>query len=196
MTSKDRKTELYAELSFIGHIQGKELQELVERVWLHAWELSGLHNLNDASWFTMTRNEYERGTALVQHIREVAASSLALTQVARAQGQTPDKDLVLAGAALIDVDKLFLIDHASGRIRSPGSLPHAYAGAHLATEEGAGPTLTHIILSHSKNTQIRPQTLEAVIVHYADYAVFDMRNIHERRETLAAEQRPLWSRVS
>lgn len=47
----------------------------------------------------------------------------------------------------------------------------------------------------SKNTSVRPRTLEAVILHYADYAVFDLRNIFEGRDGLAAEEKPKWSRA-
>jgi hypothetical protein len=51
-----------------------------------------------------------------------------------------------------------------------------------------------MILSHSKNTVVRPQTVEAIILHYADYAVFDLRNAFQGCDRLAAEKRPRWAR--
>ena len=173
-----------------------ELKETVERVWLRMWDESGLEHLAEAPWFTVTREERKTPLTLVEHIRQIAKAALGLAEVARIQGAAPNGDVMLAGVALADVDKLVLTDHKTGTASEASRFgQHAFYGAHVALAEGAPWPVVHIILAHSKNTGVRPQTLEAVIVHYGDYAVFDMRNIHEGRDRLAAEERPRWSRA-
>jgi hypothetical protein len=190
-----RLNELHRELPFINEIADADLRQIVDRVWLRLWEESGLARLADASWFTVTRSERTTATTLIEHIRQVADAALGLAAVARRQGGAPDHDVLLTGVALQDVDKLVMVDHATGQPSDVSRfIQHTFYGAHAAREAGAPWPVVHIILSHSKNTGVRPQTLEAVIAHYADYAVFDMRNILEGRDTLAAEEKPRWSR--
>lgn len=193
MTQK--RDALHEVLPFIAGIGDPDLLALVERVWLRLWRESGHARLADAPWFTVVREERDGATSLVEHICQVAEAAAALSEVATRQGSRPDRDLVLAGAALIDVDKLVMLD---SRTLAPSDSArfsqHTFYGAHVAFAEGAPWELVHLILSHSKNTGVRPRTLEAVILHYADYAVFDLRNIHEGRDELAAEAKPKWAR--
>lgn len=188
--------ELYRELPFLGRITNAEFQAVTERVWLRLWRESGLNHLADAPWFTVTRAEHSSPTTLVEHIRQVADAASGLAEIARRQGSVPDMDILLTGAALIDVDKLVMVDRTTGEPSDALRYSqHTFYGAHVAREAGAPWPVIHMILSHSKNTGIRPNTLEAVIIHYADYAVFDLRNISEGRSELAAEQKPKWSRA-
>jgi hypothetical protein len=190
-----RKEELYRELPFLNEIGNAQLKDLAERVWLRLWRESGLEHLADAPWFTVTRAECTSPTALVEHVRQVTDAAIGLAKVARRQGSRPDMDVLLTGAALIDVDKLILVDRQTGEPSDAMIYSqHTFYGAHAAREEGASWPVVHMILSHSKNTAVRPRTLEAVIIHYADYAVFDLRNIFDGRDHLAAEEKPKWSR--
>lgn len=191
-----RKAELYRELPFLDEIGNTELKAIIERTWLHLWQESGLDHLADAPWFTITRAERSTPTTLVEHIRQVAGAAAGLAEVARRQGSKPDIDMLLAGAALIDVDKLIMTDHKTDEPSDAARYSqHTFYGAHAARAEGAPWPVVHMILSHSKNTSVRPRTLEAVILHYADYAVFDLRNMFEGRDGLAAEEKPKWSRA-
>lgn len=191
-----RIDELHRELPFLNDIEDARLKGLAERVWLRLWQQSGLTHLADAPWFTVTREERRTPTTLVEHVCQVADAALSLSGIARRQGGAPDRDLLLTGVALIDVDKLVMTDHETGKASEASQFSqHTFYGAHAALSEGAPWAVVHIILSHSKNTGVRPQTLEAVIVHYADYAVFDMRNVLEGHDRLAAEEKPRWSRA-
>lgn len=194
--SDARKDELYRELPFLNEIGSTTFRALIERVWLRLWQESGLARLSEAPWFTVTRAERRTPTTLVEHVCQIADAAAGLAKVARRQGSQPDVDLLLTGVALIDVDKLVMTDHKTGEPSDASRFSqHTFYGAHAALEEGAPWPVVHMILSHSKNTGVRPQTLEAVIVHYADYAVFDMRNMFEGRDRLAAEEKPKWSRA-
>jgi hypothetical protein len=194
MTDK-RLNEIHQELPFLEKIKDPNLRQLVIRVWLRLWKESGIVRLCDASWFTVTRPERTNPCTLTEHIRQVTDVALSLAAVARRQGSVLDMDLLLAGAALLDVDKLVMVEHATGALTDSARFSqHTFYGAHVARAEEAPWPVIHMILSHSKNTGVRPQTIEAVILHYADYAVFDMRNIFEGRDILAAEEKPRWSR--
>ncbi len=196
------RAEIAAELPFVARIGAPGLAALVERVWLRLWAESGLARLADAPWFTVTRavtrageGGGEGGVALVQHVRRVADVAEQLADAAEREGGAPDRDLLRAGAALIDVDKLVMsrTDEAGGPHGAAAFAQHTFYGAHVALAEGAPWPLVHLILSHSKNTGVRPRTVEAVILHYADYAVFDIRNVVQGRDQLAAQHAPHWS---
>jgi hypothetical protein len=191
----DQKDELYRELPFLSMLEDESLKDLVERMWARLWAESALDHLADASWFTVTRQERRTATKLVEHIRQCGYAAIALSSVANRQGGKVDMDLLVAGAALVDVDKLVLANHREGTASDIARYTaHTIYGAHVALSEGAPLPLVNIILSHSKNSAVRPQSLEAIIIHYADYAVFDMRNMQEARPELAAEDRPKWAR--
>jgi hypothetical protein len=188
------RAELLAELPFVARIADEELRAVVERVWTRLAGESRFARLAEAPWFTVTRDG-EGGLGLMQHIRQVAALAEHMADTAEAEGAGPDRDLLRAGAALMDADKLVLSGPATEALAGIGTYTqHTFYGAHLAAAEGAPWPLVHCILSHSKNTGVRPQTVEAVILHYADYAVFDLRNIAQGRARLAAEDLPRWAR--
>jgi hypothetical protein len=190
-----QRDELHRELPFLTMLEDASLNALVERIWSRLWAESGLEHLSEASWFTVTREERRTATTLVEHIRQCGHAAIALASVAKRQGSKVDMNLLVAGAALIDVDKLVMANHREGAASEIGHYTlHTVYGAHVALAEGAPLPLVNIILSHSKNTGVRPQSLEAIIIHYADYAVFDMRNMKEGRPELAADQRPKWAR--
>ena len=193
--NEQQREELCRELPFLTILDDPSLRALVERIWSRLWAESGLQHLADASWFTVTRQERRTTTRLVEHIRQCGYAAIALSSVANRQGSKVDMNLLVAGASLVDVDKLVMANHQEGTGSEIARYTlHAVYGAHVALTEGAPLPLVNIILSHSKNTGVRPQTLEALIVHYADYAVFDMRNMKEGRLELAADQKPKWAR--
>jgi HD domain len=191
----EQRNELYREVTFLSMLEDQSLRALVERIWMRLWIESGLDHLADASWFTVTRQERRTATTLVEHIRQCGYAAIALSSVANRQGGKVDMDLLVAGAALVDVDKLVMANHREGTASDIARYTlHTVYGAHIALDEGAPLPLVNIILSHSKNSGVRPQSLEAIIIHYADYAVFDMRNMKEGQAVLAADQRPKWAR--
>jgi hypothetical protein len=191
----EQRNELYREVTFLSMLEDQSLRALVERIWMRLWAESGLDHLADASWFTVTRQERRTATTLVEHIRQCGYAAIALSTVANRQGGKVNMDLLVAGAALVDVDKLVMANHREGTASDIARYTlHTVYGAHVALSEGAPLPLVNIILSHSKNSGVRPQSLEAIIIHYADYAVFDMRNMKEGQAVLAADQRPKWAR--
>lgn len=190
-----RSNELLAELPLLNSIADESLRGLVERVWLRIWSESGFRHLREAKWWSVAQSSNEEGVLLLDHIRAVAQTALRLADTAEGLGARLDRDLLIAGALLLDVDKYVLL--------TPGTFEktevfeytqHAFYGAHVALAEGAPFRLANIVLSHSKNTTVRPKTLEAVLLHYADYAVADIRSFCLGNSSLFAEAKPKWSR--
>ena len=50
---------------------------------------------------------------------------------------------------------------------------HPISGAALAQEVGLSQEVINCIACHAKEGEGRPQTLETVLIHQADYATFD-----------------------
>ncbi len=195
MSAEDRQ-HLETVLPAFGEIASEDLRDKVAAVWLRLWRESGFPVVEEVPWWSVVRKgDAGKSVTLVEHVNLVADCAKGLARTAQASGADVDLDALLAGALLQDVDKLVML--------TPGSFEpteiathsqHTFYGAHMALTEGVPWPVVHMILSHSKNTGVRPRTLEAVILHYADYAVVDIRNVIEGRDELFAEHKPKWSR--
>ena len=57
--------------------------------------------------------------------------------------------------------------------------PHAVYGAFVAMSQDLPVKVINLILSHSRLTGTRPQTPEAVLLHYLDYGMADVLRSHK-----------------
>jgi putative nucleotidyltransferase with HDIG domain len=86
-----------------------------------------------------------------------------------------DMDVLIAGAILADVGKLLEYDLKDGRIvkgRYGKYLRHPFSGVSLAEEAGLPPEVCHIIAAHSGEGDHVKRSVEACIVHHADFMTF------------------------
>lgn len=129
--------------------------------------------------FTLLTDTF--GVNFVEHTIAVTEGAAALGRAqAEAYGQLPyaiDFDRLYAGALLHDVGKLLEFE-PDGRGGYRKSLPGQYArhpvsGAILASECGLSGDILNIIVCHAKEGEGRPQVVEAVLIHQADFATFD-----------------------
>ncbi|UIP00883.1 HD domain-containing protein [Halobaculum sp. CBA1158] len=135
----------------------------------------------------------------VTHVNDVTALATALADALtdRRPGLGLDRDLVVAGALVHDVSKLyeFAPDQGgdAGSTRSaegsdadcesegpavrPGDsvateyydlLGHPYVGVHVCEAAELPVALSHVVLSHTDRTTVEPATPEAVVVKRAD----------------------------
>ena len=183
-------------LPSLGDIVSPDLAEKVASVWKRLWREGGFARIEDVPWWSVVRKgDAGKSVSLIAHVNLVADCAKGLAAVAARSGAAIDLDVLLAGAFLQDVDKLVLLDPQTFEPTEIAlNSQHTFYGAHVALEEGVPWPVVHLILSHSKNTGVRPRTLEAVILHYADYAVVDIRNVIEGRDELFAEHKPKWAR--
>lgn len=194
--TEDPRRHLAELLPALGDIGSEELREKVAAVWLRLWRESGFPAVEEVPWWSVVRKgDAGKSVTLVEHVNLVAEGAKGLAAVAASSGAEVDLDILLAGALLQDVDKLVLLDPKTLEATEIAvNSQHTFYGAHMALTEGVPWPVVHLILSHSKNTGVRPRTVEAVILHYADYAVVDIRNVMEGRDELFAEHKPKWSR--
>ncbi len=80
-----------------------------------------------------------------------------------------DMDLLIAGAILIDVGKLIEYDKVDGKLTTRKLLRHPFSGVALADRFGLPPEVQHIIAYHSKEGDLARRSVEAIIVHHADF---------------------------
>ncbi len=159
-----------------GELRGKVVKTFVLACRRGNWEsLEALKKMP----FTLLTDPL--GVSFVEHTIAVTEGAAAL---GRAQAETYarlpyaiDFDRLHAGGLLHDVGKLLEIEpDGQGGYRK--SLPGQYArhpvsGAILAAECGLTGDIINIIVCHAKEGEGRPQVVEAVLIHQADFATFD-----------------------
>jgi putative nucleotidyltransferase with HDIG domain len=83
-----------------------------------------------------------------------------------------DMDTVIAGAILADVGKLLEYEKVEGKCRQSERgryLRHPFTGVALAMECGVPDRVCHIIAAHAAEGDQVKRTVEATIVHHADF---------------------------
>ena len=87
-----------------------------------------------------------------------------------------DMDLLIAGAILIDVGKLIEYDKVDGKLTTSKAgrlLRHPFSGVAIADRFGLPPEVQHIIAYHAKEGDLAKRSVEAIIVHHADFVSFE-----------------------
>jgi len=156
----------------IEAIHDPKLREQVVEAWIEAWHASKYPRIEDAVFSTQMPH-----IKLKDHVSSVAKMALGIAKILEeTHGLHVNRDHVVAGALLHDIDKIIRLEKRGagyGVAESLDKLPHGYVGALLAHNIGLPRDIEHLILSHTTQQMIAPKTMEAIIVHYADYADFD-----------------------
>jgi putative nucleotidyltransferase with HDIG domain len=88
-----------------------------------------------------------------------------------------DMDILIAGAILADVGKLLEYemdkDGKSFQGKYGKYLRHPFSGVSLAEQCGVPPAVCHIIATHAGEGDMVKRTVEAYIVHHADFMTFE-----------------------
>jgi len=91
-------------------------------------------------------------------------------------GELPvNMDVLIAGAILADVGKLLEYEKEDGKVvqGSYGKyLRHPFSGVSLAESCGVPPEVCHIIAAHAGEGGLVNRSVEAYIVHHADFMIF------------------------
>jgi putative nucleotidyltransferase with HDIG domain len=177
--TRDEINELL--LPWIGRIQDEELREKVITCWDRALQRSGYGTLADLEKMPFTLLTDTRGLNFVEHTLAVTAGAVGLAQAQaghyRAMPYDVDMDRLLAGALLHDVGKILEIepDGKGGHQKSRAGfcMRHPISGAALAAEVGLPDEVLNCIACHAKEGEGRPQVIETILIHQADYATFD-----------------------
>jgi hypothetical protein len=153
----------------LDRLQDPALRRQVVEIWQELWAMSRYQRLADVP--VSTKVDYPQ----LKHCRGVLTGALALAEAWEpVHGVRLDRDVLIAGALLIDVSKLVeTYRDADGAIRYTElgrRLPHATYAAHLALAKGVRLDVIHCILSHSPNGGKAPQTPEAQLLDWLDQA--------------------------
>jgi putative nucleotidyltransferase with HDIG domain len=168
-------------LPWIGRIRDEELRDKVITCWETALQRSGYRTLADLEQMPFTLLTDTRGLNFVEHTLAVTAGAVGLAQAQaghyRAMPYEVDMDRLIAGGLLHDVGKLVEIepDGKGGHRKSRAGfcMRHPISGAALAAAVGLPDEVLNCIACHAKEGEGRPQVIETVLIHQADYATFD-----------------------
>ncbi len=168
---REEVEKLWPELNWIGD---RELREKVTKTWVRAFELSplkpeDLHQLPFTLLVPDCPVSFMAHKRCVVHIARRAAEAMRdfLGHALRIS-----MDTVIAGAILADVGKLLEYEKVDGKCRQSERgryLRHPFTGVALAMECGVPDPVCHIIAAHAaEGDQVR-RSVEATIVHHADF---------------------------
>jgi putative nucleotidyltransferase with HDIG domain len=165
----------------LGKISDPGLREKVVEAWVKGCELGKWDSVDDLKKMPYTLLTDTKGVNFLEHTRAVTDGAVAL---ARAQmdnyANMPykiDMDRLIAGGILHDVGKLMEIEpDGEGGYRKSHSgrcARHPISGAILAGQLGFSEEIVNTIGCHAKEGDGRPQVIETVLIHQADFATFN-----------------------
>ena len=173
---KARIEELFA--AQLERISDPGLRRGVVETWAAAAERGGWspHDLEQIPFTLLTETH---GVNLVQHTIAVTEGAAGLAGAILSAYEPPfriDMDLIYAGGLLHDVGKLLEIEkHEDGHRKGHWGkcARHPISGAIIASEFGMPLEIVNIIGCHAKEGDGRPQRVETVLIHQADFATFN-----------------------
>ncbi|MFO7979423.1 MAG: HD domain-containing protein [Candidatus Aminicenantes bacterium] len=163
-------------------IKDKDLQEKTIEVWRRAME-KGEWTVEDLEKMPFTLLIRNTPVSLIKHTRAVTLCSVQIADVLleKYEENIPiNRDILLSGALLHDVGKLFEYKKENGEFvksREGELLRHPISGAVFASRFGIPNEVLHIIAAHSKEGDGARKTVEAVIVNHADFVNFESLKI-------------------
>jgi hypothetical protein len=171
---KDQVYALWPELEWIGD---PELREKTASTWELALSKSKL-TAEDLGRIPFTLLVPDLDVSFMEHKRCVVHIARDCGNHIRShlgKGLSVNMDVLIAGSILADVGKLLEYEKQDGRIiqGSYGKyLRHPFSGVSLAEACGVPPEVCHIIAAHAgEGDQVR-RSVEACIVHHADFMTF------------------------
>jgi putative nucleotidyltransferase with HDIG domain len=165
----------------LSKIKNEELRDKVVDVWVTGCKRGGWETVADLEKIPFTLLADCRGVNFIEHTIAVTDGAFALakaqTDTYKKVPYTIDFDRLVAGGLLHDVGKLLEIERdGSGGYRKSHQgkcARHPISGAILAAEAGLDDEMVNTIGCHAKEGEGRPQVVETVFIHQADFATFN-----------------------
>ena len=178
ISAKDVEGLFSAQLEKIG---SKALKKQVVDIWAAGCEKGGWKSVDELKQIPFTLLTDTKGVNFIEHTIAVTEGAFALgkaqTEAYAGMPYGIDMDRLVAGGLLHDVGKLLEIEKdGEGGYRKSYSgkcARHPISGALLAAEYGADEELLNTIICHAKEGDGRPQVVETVFIHQADFATFN-----------------------
>jgi putative nucleotidyltransferase with HDIG domain len=165
----------------LAKIGNAGLRAKVVEVWAEGCRRGGWQAIDQLKSMPFTLLTNARGVNFIEHTIAVTEGALALadaqTATYRALPYRIDRDRLIAGGLLHDVGKLLEIepDGAGGfrKSRNGKCARHPISGAILVGAAGLPDELVNVVACHAKEGEGRPQVIETIFIHQADFATFD-----------------------
>ena len=165
----------------LARIKNTELRALVVAIWVAGCKEGGWESVADLMEMPFTLLVDTEGVNLIEHTIAVTEGAIAL---AKSQQETYrrmpyyiDMDRLIAGGLLHDVGKLLEIEKVQGggyrKSHAGMCARHPVSGAMLASKLGLDNETINTIVCHAKEGEGRPQTIETILIHQADFATFN-----------------------
>jgi len=162
-------------------IVNQEIKEKVVEIWVKGCEKGNWQSVAELEKMPFTLLTDTMGVSFIEHTIAVTEGALALAEAQtknyRKLPYTINTDRLVAGGLLHDVGKLLEIEKdGSGsyqKSRNGMCARHPISGAILAAEAGLDDELVNTIACHAKEGDGRPQVIETVLIHQADFATFN-----------------------
>jgi putative nucleotidyltransferase with HDIG domain len=159
-------------------IKDEDLQEKTLKVWVEAMAKKGW-TVDDLLEMPFTLLIEHTPINIIEHTRAVTLCSVQIADVLLDEYKdriSIDRDILLSGALLHDVGKLFeYVKEDSRFVKSKEGklLRHPISGAAFASQFEIPQEVLHIIAAHSKEGDGARTTVEAVIVNHSDFVNFE-----------------------
>ncbi len=172
---RDKVLEIWPEISLI---KNEELREKVLICWIYAIENSVL-SIEDLESIPFSLLIKDCKIPFMTHKRTAVQLSVDIANRMKENFGDEikiDMDILIAGAILIDVGKLIEYDKIDGQLTTSKAgklLRHPFSGVAIADRFELPPEVLHIIAYHAKEGDLVKRSIEAIIVHHADFVSFE-----------------------
>jgi putative nucleotidyltransferase with HDIG domain len=172
------KNEIINLFPEINQINNEDLKNRVISVWEEAIKQGGW-KIEDLEEIPFTLLIPDCRVNLIEHTRAVTHTALEMAKVILKFYPKQVKinfDLLLAGGILHDVGKLLEYVSVEGRITKSETgkfLRHPFSGSALAYKHRLPDEVVHMIATHAKEGDGGYRSIEAIIIHYADFINFE-----------------------
>ncbi|GAB4283673.1 MAG: HD domain-containing protein [Marinilabiliales bacterium] len=163
----------------LDKIQDKDLRTKTLDAWEMAAKQGGWTKPEEIEEMPFTLLTECHGINLIEHTIAVTKGAAGLAKSIIETYNPPfeiDMDLIYAGGLLHDVGKLDEFELVDGKYRKSFSgkcARHPFSGAIIASKVGLPLEIVNMIACHAKEGDGRPQRVETVLVHQADFATFN-----------------------
>ncbi len=171
----DKVLEIWPEINWI---KDPELKEKTIKCWVYALENSVL-SADDLQVIPFSLLIKDCKISFMNHKRTAVQLSVDIAKRMKDNFGDEikiDMDLLVSGAILIDVGKLLEYDKVNGQLTTSKAgkmLRHPFSGVSIADRFGLPPEVQHIIAYHAKEGDLAKRSVEAIIVHHADFVSFE-----------------------
>ncbi len=163
----------------LSKIKDEDIKNKTVECWVKGAEEGGWKP-EDLEKIPFTLLTETHGVNLIEHTIAVTLGAAALAEAKKstykAMPYEIDMDILYSGGLLHDVGKLKEIECVDGKYQKSHNgkcARHPFSGAILAAQVGLCDEIVNTIACHAKEGDGRPQRVETVLIHQADFATFN-----------------------